>query len=339
MRQVRSRYVPATAVLLVVGGLLGGSAPRLAHGQVYRLAEMNTEQIGALDRRTTVVLIPGGILEQHGPYLPSYADGYANERLTADLAAAVAGRPGWAAVILPAIPLGSHGANAIGAKHSFPGTYAVRLTTLRAVFMDLATQFGEQGFRWIFVVHGHGGPQNRVLDEAGDYFRDTYGGHMVHLLGLLPETLAADSVVQAVVPSAVRDEDGFSVHAGLVESSVVMALRPDLVPAAIAQAPLVTGRDFADLQRLAARPGWPGYFGAPRRASAELGRRVVEAESRQYVALALRILDGLDERRIPRFAVVRGEQPGPASVARAAASRDSAEERRQRAWLARRGRQ
>ncbi|MGH7714042.1 MAG: hypothetical protein ACREOG_22370, partial [Gemmatimonadaceae bacterium] len=47
-----------------------------AVAQLYRLAEMNTEQIRALDRARTVIIMPGGILEQHGPYLPSYSDGY-----------------------------------------------------------------------------------------------------------------------------------------------------------------------------------------------------------------------------------------------------------------------
>ncbi len=70
--------------------------------QVYKLAEMNTEQIRKLDRTKTAVLIPGGILEEHGPYLP--------------------------------------------------GTYAVRFSTLRAIFMDLATELGEQGFRWVFII-------------------------------------------------------------------------------------------------------------------------------------------------------------------------------------------
>jgi creatinine amidohydrolase/Fe(II)-dependent formamide hydrolase-like protein len=204
--------------------------------------------------------------------------------------------------------------------------------------MDLATEFGEQGFRWIFVVHGHGGPHNVALDEAGDYFRDTYGGHMVHLLGLRPAKMARDSVIQAEVPSAARAEDGFTVHAGVAEHSVIMALRPDLVPAAIAQAPSLTASDFSDLQRIAASPGWPGYFGAPRYASAELGRRLVEAENHQFVALALRILDGLDERQVPRFSVIRGQSPGPASVWRASAVHDSTEEARQRAWLVRHGR-
>ena len=53
--------------------------------------------------------------------------------------------------------------------------------------MDLATELGEQGFRWVFIIHGHGAPiHNRALDEAGDYFHDIFGGTMVHLLGLMP---------------------------------------------------------------------------------------------------------------------------------------------------------
>ena len=338
MGQVTFRVVLTAALFLACSWLPFGSAPRLAQAQIYRLAELNTVQIRALNRQTTVVIIPGGVLEEHGPYLPSYTDGYANERLTADLAAAIARRPGWTVVVFPAIPLGSGGANSIGATYSFPGSYGIRPAVLRAVFMDLATEFGEQGFRWIFVVHGHGGPHNIALDEAGDYFRDTYGGHMVHLLGLRPARMAWDSVIQTEVPSAARAEDGFTVHAGVAEHSVIMALRPDLVSAAIAQAPSLTASDFAGLQRIAATPGWPGYFGAPRYASAELGRRLVEAENHQFVTLALQILDGLDERQIPRLSVIRGQSPGPASVWRASAVHDSTVEARQRAWLVRHGR-
>ena len=50
--------------------------------QILRIAEMNTRQIQALNLQKTVVLIPGGILEEHGPYLPSYTDGYAIDAYT-----------------------------------------------------------------------------------------------------------------------------------------------------------------------------------------------------------------------------------------------------------------
>lgn len=117
----------------VLGFVLGLASTSSA--QVLRVAELNTEQIRGLDRQRTVVILPGGILEEHGPYLPSYSDGYYNERLARDLAEAVAGRPGWTAVVFPTIPLGSCGANEIGGKYWFPGSYTVRMATLRAVFI------------------------------------------------------------------------------------------------------------------------------------------------------------------------------------------------------------
>ena len=140
--------VPLNGVLIMamlqgVFGCAGGSPSE----RVYRLAEMNTDQIRALDRDRTVIVVPGGIMEEHGPYLPSYSDGYQNERYTADLASAIARRPGWTAVVFPMIPLGSGGANAVSGKLQFPGTFAVRPETLRSVFMDLGDEFGEQGFR------------------------------------------------------------------------------------------------------------------------------------------------------------------------------------------------
>jgi hypothetical protein len=43
---------------------------------------MSAEQIRKLNRDKTEALAPGGILEEHGPCLPSFTDGYWNERLT-----------------------------------------------------------------------------------------------------------------------------------------------------------------------------------------------------------------------------------------------------------------
>lgn len=170
----RSRSALMGVVLLAV------ASP--ANAQVKSIAEMTVGEIRALDRARTVIILPGGILEQHADHLPSFSDGFMNQSMAGELARAVAARPGWSAVMFPIIPLGSGGANEIGGKYSWPGTYAVRPETLRAIFMDLATELGEQGFRWVFVVHNHRSPwHNEALDQAGDYFRDTYGGRMVNL--------------------------------------------------------------------------------------------------------------------------------------------------------------
>lgn len=60
------------ACFALLSFVCGGAAAR---AQIVRVADLNTAQIRALDRTKTVVLLPGGMLEEHGPYLPAYTDG------------------------------------------------------------------------------------------------------------------------------------------------------------------------------------------------------------------------------------------------------------------------
>src|SRR5882724_12930790 len=117
-------YQCLSAAAVVLAGVMFLN-PQVA-AQILRIGEMNTQQIHALDLPKTVVLIPGGILEEHGPYLPSYTDGYADDAYTRELAKAIVARPGWTVVLFPQIPLGNDPANTIGGKTIFPGSYPVR---------------------------------------------------------------------------------------------------------------------------------------------------------------------------------------------------------------------
>jgi creatinine amidohydrolase/Fe(II)-dependent formamide hydrolase-like protein len=85
--------------------------------QIYNVQEMNTDRIVALDRTKTVVLIPVGNLEEHGPYLPWYTDGYQAEYLARRLASAIAPRPGWSVLNFPPVRLG------VGSAENFGGNY------------------------------------------------------------------------------------------------------------------------------------------------------------------------------------------------------------------------
>lgn len=89
-------------VLALAVAMLPGPA---STAQVFHVEQMNTSQIAGLDREKTAVLLWGGILEEHGLYLPSFTDGYINEYLTRRLAEAIAARPGWAVLIFPPVPL------------------------------------------------------------------------------------------------------------------------------------------------------------------------------------------------------------------------------------------
>ena len=232
--------------------------PAIAVSQILDVRDLNVSDIRSLDRQRTVVILQGGILEEHGPYLPVYTDGWGTEYLAMELAKAIVARPGWKVVVFPVIPLGSGGANEVGRKYSFPGSFAVRPVTLRAVYMDLAAELGEQGFRWVFLASGHGGPSHsRALFDVCDFYRDVYGYTMVHLAGLTPVTEGLQQAPRFWSEEA-RRENGMGLHADMVETSMMLYLRPAAVQSAYTAARSMTAPAMSDVLRLAGQPDWPG---------------------------------------------------------------------------------
>jgi creatinine amidohydrolase/Fe(II)-dependent formamide hydrolase-like protein len=318
-------------------GLLLFIATLPAAAQVLSVQDLNTRQIRDLDRNKTAIILVGGILEEHGPYLPAFTDGYLSQRMAADVARAVAARPGWKALVFPQIPLGAEPYNHLGAKVSFSGSYPVRASTLRSIFMDLAGELGEQGFRWILVVHVHGaGLHNRAIDQASDYFHDVYGGRMAHLWGMVPVIGAWGKAMESL-PEAVKKEDGVSLHGGMDETSLMLYLRPDLVAADYKSAPIQTGATLDASMKVTRESGWTGYVGSPRLATRELGERIWNALSASATAHANKILDGEDTTSIKRYGDLLGGVPAYVNVDEGAREAEDAVTRKQSDWLKKKG--
>src|SRR5699024_8282891 len=109
--------------------------------------EMTSPEIGALDRETTVVILPIGSVEQHGNHMPVGTDTI----LSHTVSLAAAGQAG-DAVVLPPPWYG------FSAHHMrFPGSVALRIETLLALAGDIVDSVIAHGFKRILVVNGHGG--------------------------------------------------------------------------------------------------------------------------------------------------------------------------------------
>jgi creatinine amidohydrolase len=308
-----------------------GTGPAAA--QVLDVRELKTSQLAALDRSHTVILLTGGILEEHGPFLPSYSDGYQTEFVVTRLAEAIVARPGWTVLRFPFIPLGTLPASEIGGKFTFPGSYGIRSATLRAVFMDLVTDLGEAGFKWGFILNLHGAPShNRVLDEAAQYFSDSFGGRMVHLTGLVS---VAGAAPRDLFSPAEHNAEGFSVHADADEHSRLLFLHPELVSSEIRTAPPVVGRNFADLVALARRDDWRGYFGTPAIATAAAGARAMNAMAQAAIDAAFKVLDGAPDSTLPRVSGLLDADRDVQAVLEASLEHERRVEQRQNEWLAR----
>lgn len=288
---------------LLIGATCGIHQPANAQA-IVRWTDLTAAQLATFDRTRTAVIIPAGIVETHGPLLPNGAELMHNERLATDLADAIAARQGWTVLMLPTVPLGSGAFDRRAGRVGFPGSLAVRATTVQAVFTDLADNLGQQGFRHIFIINGHADANHdRALDLAGDYFSATYRGLMVHLLGRRgchADGLDAPPITLFDATAMTADAD--SPHGGSLETARFWWIKPGMVDSVALR---LTGdqpaKGAGEWSRIARRDDWRGYVGAPRFATLELGQWLYEIERRSCTDLALRFLDGLDERTVARF--------------------------------------
>jgi creatinine amidohydrolase len=322
------------------GSQRGGSA--LPSSRIYKLEELTWPQIDALDRQRTLFILPVGMVEQHGPHLPvgsdtlgvMYEANGASRRVSQAL-------PNWNVVMMPAINYGHSGANQLGDRQVHPGTYAIRQSTLRSLVADLGGQVAQNGFTWIFVMNGHGAPTHHIaINEACDFVSETYRVTMLHLSGLFQGDAAIQSKGQQMnakyFSAADRSSFGLDVHAGVGETSGMLAVRPDLVRSNYKTLPSRAGRSLEELREIATAPGWEGYVSSPAKATAAHGRAVEGWWIDGFTDLILRAVRGEDMFARPR--VPETVPPAVAPILEKALANEAAFEATLEKWLLQRRR-
>jgi creatinine amidohydrolase len=316
----------------------GTSAP--ARSKVYTLEELTWTQIDALNRDRTLFILPVGMIEEHGPHLPVGADtlGVTYE---ANGAATHVSRalPDWNVVMMPPINYGHSGANQLGDMPIHPGTYAIRQSTLRSLVADVGGQIAQNGFKWIFVLNGHGAPTHNIaINEACDFVSETFRVTMLHVTALFQ----ADTAIQAsgatinarYFSAAELSSFGMDVHAGVAETSGMLAVRPDLVRANYKALPSRAGRSLEELRKIATTPGWQGYLSSPARATAEHGRAVEAWWIDGTTDLMLRAVRG--ENLFVHARLPETVPPAVAPMLEKALANEAAFEMKLEGWLAQR---
>jgi creatinine amidohydrolase/Fe(II)-dependent formamide hydrolase-like protein len=244
---------------------------------------------------------------------------------------------------MPSVNYGSAGANHIGGMPVHPGTYGIRQSTLRSLIADIGGQIAQNRFKWVFVMNGHAPPTHSIaVNEACDFVSDVFGATMLNVSGLFK----ADSLIQAQGPRlaarhfspAQLASFGLDPHAGVGETSGLLALRPDLVRPGYRTLPSNRARTFEEMRDIAKRPGWLGYFSSPSMATAAYGRDVETWWVQGLTDLVLQALRGENLRNRPRYPGDLAGDPRLSLVDEVIAhERDF--ERKLEDWLSRRSKQ
>ena len=137
---------------------------------------------------------------------------------------------------------------------------------------------------------------NIAINEACDFVSETFRVTMLHLTGLFRGDAAIQSSGAKINAKHFRADElssfGMDVHAGVSETSQMLAVRPDLVRPVFKSLPSQAGRSLEELRQIATRPGWQGYLSSPARATAAHGRAVKEWWIDGFTDLMLRAVRG-----------------------------------------------
>jgi creatinine amidohydrolase len=221
---------------------------------------MHAAELGGLtwpeiaDQAPRLLAVPLGSVEQHGPHLPLDTDTRIATALAERLAAV---RPD--VVVAPAVAFGASGEHA-----AFAGTLSIGVEVLTAVVVELVRS--ADAFAGVVLVNGHGGNLAAVTAAAR-------------------QLTAEGRTVVAWSPSI----PGGDAHAGRSETSLLLALAPDLVRLERAEAG-ETAPLPAIIDRLreggvgAVAPN--GVLGDPTGATAAEGDRLLDLLAADLVAAA-----------------------------------------------------
>jgi len=154
-------------------------------------------------QETDTVIIPLGVMEEHGPHAPVATDTFIAEHC-AKLIGEATQTP-----VAPILPYG-YAANV----KRFPGSTSLDPETYRKLLTAYCASFAQHGAKRILLVNGHGG-NIPVLDMVVDELYDTYG------------TITFYNDWWTLIPQIAPEYDCAD-HGGYYETSMLMAARPDL---------------------------------------------------------------------------------------------------------------
>jgi len=275
------------------------------------IAEMTWMEVDQAAKDGAILLWAFGVIEQHGPHLPTGTDVYIPQARLRETRKILAER-GITALIVPPY---YWGVNVVSG--AFPASYRIRPELMKELMSDLFESFKTDGFNHVFCFSGHGDKLHNLTIHEGIKLGVERTGMDISFVSdtalLLRLGIPLDDSSVTIhksgsgklfgaltsSPSAF-DEDGkppkyVDVHAGQWETSMMLCSCPDLVHDEVRRALLSTDFGPDDLNEWRkgfehARAKTPlGYLGDPAAASLEEGRRSLRLS-------AERAADAIQER-------------------------------------------
>ena len=234
-----------------------------------RYEDLTGPEIATEISPSSILLLPIGAVEQHGPHLPMSVDAViADATATAVVAECGSDLDVWQ---LPTMSVSKSNEHAWS-----PGTLYLSPDTMLAVLRDIGRAVASTGAERLVLLNAHGGNTTHLGTVLRELRLD-YG---------LKTFLMHPSLPPAYGGSSTEEELGMGIHGGRNETSVFMHLRPGQVHLERAERKVPEALDRNRHVKFGGSVsfGWlsndfdpDGYIGDPTGATPELGKQLFES--------------------------------------------------------------
>ncbi len=255
------------------------------------MAHMTYVEIEEAGQKKTPVLLPAGVIEEHGPHLPLGVDVYGSY-LRCRMIKSELEKRGIRILIAPPFYWGVN-----MATNGFGGSFVSREETVISVIWDILASFKRWGFEKVFFVNHHmDGSHIEALDKAIQKAREDlnigaywlFDVFIARRLGYKGDE--AHLVLYTNLNPPAPAPQHLDLHGGSGETSFMLDVLPELVKSDMLKDLKPTNMTPKDLLvwrngGVEARRMTPqGYLGDPAKASAEKGKEEMEAYGRAAAA-------------------------------------------------------
>jgi creatinine amidohydrolase len=244
------------------------------------MVDMTWPEVEKAAKDGAVVLMTTAVIEEHGPHMSCGTDTYLGYFLCKLTRRELESR-GVKAVIAPPFFWGVN-----SATHVFPGTFAIRPETVKALLGDIFASLKSMGFRHVFNINAHGDGQHRkavieaILEaqkQTGLDIRYLASADDVRQAGLTGEP--PSWVLLHQMPTSGGSKTPYlDIHAGAGETGIVAAFFPGLVNVPLAKtlaSTRLTPQQVGEWRRDARKVTPLGYVGDPAKYKVEEARALV----------------------------------------------------------------
>jgi creatinine amidohydrolase len=258
------------------------------NSNISNLKEMTWQEVDACDRDKTVIMLPAGPIEQHGPHIPLGTDIYIAEYVMNECAQYLSTN-GYKVIIAPAVPY-------VSALFSlpYPGSVSVRKKIVEEYIFDVLSSFAKGGFSSLILVSQHlDPPWVKTAENCCSRVNEEFGIRAI--AGF--ERIVADVLLGQGKLDLSHVRLKGDTHAGVYEAAPMMHINQELVKKELLSSLPPMEIEFGEMRNFKSfreMGNGLGYTGDVSQVNKELGEKIATYYATSFKELILSHVQGND---------------------------------------------